>query len=272
MKKPFSIFLFIIIMSFGYQTGAQVFENSEVSVTKLEDNMWVMETSDKTTMYIVEGKDKAILIDTGTKTEKLDSIVRLITQKPLYVVITHVHTDHAGNMDFFKEVYFHAADTSLLPRIKLYGGKINFVKDGDIFDLGGVHIEVAHMPGHTPGSIVLLDRKSGNCFSGDAFGSGQVWLQLKPWSPMNTYVASCKKMEKIMDQGITKVYCGHYPYIKKAFDKSYITSMRNLAESLSKGTAPEAKPYPVKVSIGCENPMITTNGIASIVFDPQKIN
>lgn len=175
-------------------------------------------------------------------------------------------------MDFFKEVYFHAADTSLLPRIKPYGGKINFVKDGDIFDLGGVHIEVAHMPGHTPGSIVLLDRKSGNCFSGDAFGSGQVWLQLKPWSPMNTYVASCKKMEKIMDQGITKVYCGHYPYIKKAFDKSYITSMRNLAESLSKGTAPEAKPYPVKVSIGCENPMITTNGIASIVFDPQKIN
>jgi hydroxyacylglutathione hydrolase len=229
----------------------------------------VVETTDNTTMYIVEGKEKSMLIDTGTKCEKLDSVVRLITQKPLYVVITHAHGDHDGNIRFFDEIYLHPADTVLLG--KNYKGKVNFVKDGEIFDLGGTKIEVAHMPAHTPGSIVLLDKKAGNCYSGDAFGSGQVWLQLKPLSPIETYINSCKKMKKLMDKGITKIYCGHYPYPKKAFDKQYINDMLSLAEGLVNGNAPKAIPHTQKVSIGCQNPMMVTQGEATIVFDPEHI-
>jgi glyoxylase-like metal-dependent hydrolase (beta-lactamase superfamily II) len=229
--------------------------------------MWVIETSDKTTMYLVEGTQKAMLIDCGTRTKNLDVILSGITKKPLVVVITHAHGDHAGNIGFFKEIWLHPADTVLLNRN--YKGKVNYVKDGDIFDLGGTQIEVSHMPAHTPGSIVLLDRKAGNCYSGDAFGSNHVWLQLKPLSPMQTYINSCLKMEKLMDGGITKVYCGHYPYVKKPYDKSYITAMRQLAEGLLNGTAPEAKPYPTKV--GCPNPMFVESGPATIVFDPDYL-
>ena len=167
----------------------------------------------------------------------------------------------------FKEIWMHPADTVLLH--ENYKGVIHFVKDGDIFDLGGTEIEVSHMPGHTPGSIVLLDRKAGICYSGDAFGSHDVWLQLKPLEPMQTYVNSCLKMEKLMESGITKIYCGHYPYVKKAFDKSYIDSMLKLAEGLVKGIAPGAKPYAQKV--GCPNPMAVTDGEATIVFDPDYI-
>ena len=71
-----------------------------------------------------------------------------------------------------------------------------------------------------------------------------------------------------MDKGISKIYCGHYPYVKKTYDKFYITDMRKLAEELDKGTAPEGKPYPIKVWIGGDNPMITTLSSASIVYDP----
>jgi len=73
-----------------------------------------------------------------------------------------------------------------------------------------------------------------------------------------------------MDSGITKVYCGHYPYVKKAYAKSYITTMRQLAEALVNGTAPEAQPYSPKV--GCSNPMSVTSGPATIVFDPDYLN
>ena len=241
MKKLTSIIILFSCLGFCFITTGQVFQNSEVTVTKLEDKMWVIETYDKTTMYLVEGTQKAMLIDTGTKINKLDSIISLITKKPLVVVITHAHSDHAGNIKFFKEIWMHPADTVLLNRS--YKGKVNFVKDGYIFDLGGKQIEVSHMPAHTPGSIVLLDRKAGICYSGDAFGSSDVWLQLKPLSPMQTYVNSCLKMEKLMDSGITKIYCGHYPYVKKPFDKSYITTMRHLAQGLIDGTGPEAQPY-----------------------------
>jgi glyoxylase-like metal-dependent hydrolase (beta-lactamase superfamily II) len=268
MKQIF--FLTTLCLLTGWLTASsQVFKNIDLEISKLEDHVWVVETTDKTTMYIIEGNDKAMLIDTGTKCDKLDEVVSKITQKPLYVVITHAHGDHDGNIRFFKEIYLHPADTVLMD--KTYKGKVHFVKDGDVFDLGGKKIEVCHTPAHTPGSIVLLDKQAGICYSGDAFGSGQVWLQLRPYSPMKTYIESCKKMEKLMDEGITKVYCGHYPYVKKAYNKQYITEMRTLAEELVNGTAPKATPHPQKVSIGCDHPMMVTLGEATIVFDPEHI-
>ena len=253
-------------------TSAQVFQNEELKITKLEDQLWVIETSDKTSMYILEGKKKAMHIDTGTKCAKLDSIVDLITKKPLYVLITHAHPDHAGNIEFFKDIYLHEADTALLTMFgKKYKGKVHFVKDGDVFSLGGKKIDISYMPAHTPGSIVLLDKKAGNCFTGDAFGSGQVWLQLKPNAPIKTYLNSCIKMEKLMDKGIKNIYCGHYPHVNGPLHKNYISDMRKLAEALYNGTAPESKEYPIKISIGCAKPMIVTEGIASIVYDPENL-
>ncbi|HLN74418.1 MAG: MBL fold metallo-hydrolase [Methylococcaceae bacterium] len=269
MKRSTFLLTVFCLLTNWMSLQAQVFKNKDLAITKLEKDMWVVETTDMTTMYIIEGTKKAMLIDTGTKCEKLDSIVGLVTKKPLYVVVTHAHGDHAGNIRYFKEIYLHQSDMSLLD--PSYKGKVNFVKDGDVFDLGGKKIEVKHMPAHTPGSIVLIDKKAGNCYSGDAFGSNQVWLQLKPYSPMKTYIESCEKMEKLMDEGITKIYCGHYPYVKKAYNKQYITEMRTLAEQLVNGTAPKAEPHPQKVSIGSEHPMMVTLGGATIVFDPEHI-
>lgn len=268
--KRFTFFLTsFCLLAGGFTATAQIFKNNELEITQLEDHVLVFETIEKSSMYLIEGTDKAMLIDTGTKCEKLDEVVRTITKKPLYVVLTHAHGDHAGNIGFFKEIYMHPADTVLLN--KSYKGVIHFVKDGDEFDLGGKIIEVSHMPAHTPGSIVLLDKKAGSCYSGDAFGSGQVWLQLRPFATMKTYINSCKKMEKLMAEGITKIYCGHYPHVKKALNMDYLLPMRKLAESLDNGTDTNAIPFTRKVSIGCANPMIATNGPASIVYDPEHI-
>jgi len=267
-------YLITILLSMGLHSNvsAQVFTNVDLTITKLEDKLWVVETTDKTTMYIIEGSEKAMLIDTGTKCEKLDEVVRNITKKPLYVVLTHLHGDHAGNIETFADIYYHSADTLLLSRLKPYKGNTHFVKDGDIFDLGDKKIEVKHMPAHTPGSIVLIDRVNGNCFSGDAFGSGQVWLQLWPFSSMETYIQSCKKMEQLMNEGISKIYCGHYPYVKKALDIQYIKDMRFLAEAINNGTPPNPQVFQTRIpDIGGSNPMIATyNGVA-IVYEPSKI-
>ncbi len=266
--KTFKLIILLLLCSGCFSIAAcQYFQSADVTTTRLEKNMWILEGSDNTTMYVIEGTQKALLIDTGTKIKNLDTLVRRITQKPLMVLITHAHGDHDGNINYFPEIYMHPADTVLLKNG--YKGKINFVKDGDTLDLGGTQIEVSHMPGHTPGSIVLLDRKAGNCYSGDAFGSNHVWLQLKPLSPLQTYINSCIKMEKLMDNGISKIYCGHYVYIKKPYDKSYIADMRQLAEALESNTAPEAKPYSPK--FGCANPMSVTKGPATIVFDPDNL-
>jgi len=269
MKLQSLITGFLLIISFVGASAQEVFNNNDLTVSKLEKDVWVVETSDMTTMYIIEGTQKAMLIDTGTKCANLDKVVSKITSKPLMVVLTHAHGDHAGNINYFKEIYMHPADTVLLN--KSYKGKVNFVSDGQVFDLGGKKIKVVHTPAHTPGSIILIDQEAGICYSGDSFGSGQVWLQLRPFSPMKTYVESCKKMEELMDNGITKIYCGHYPYIKGSFNKNYVTDMRILAESLIDGTAPQATPHGQQVSIAGKNPMMVTREQATIVFDPEHI-
>lgn len=270
MKIKF-VFLTLIALGLGHSTNAQpVFQNKDVKITPIEDHTWVIETSDNTTMYLLEGEKKALLIDTGTKCEKMDEVIRQITTKPVEVALTHAHPDHAGNIRFFHEICLHPADTVLLD--KSYKGKLNFIDEGYVFNLGKRKIEVRHMPAHTPGSIVFVDKKTASCFTGDAFGSGQVWLQLRPTAPMKIYLESVNKMQQIMDQGITKLYCGHYFYAgEKALGISYLGSMRRLAETLLSGDMSKATPYDIKVSIGCENPMLITEGEAGIVFDPEHL-
>ncbi len=271
MKKLFLVF--ILILSICLPAISQVFKNDDLTISELEEKVWVIETSDQTTMYIIEGNDRSMLIDAGTKCADLDKVVKKITDKPLDVVLTHFHPDHAGNIAYFNKIYMHQADSALLRMMNIpYNGEIEYINEGDVFDLGDKKIEVIHTPGHTPGSIVLIDREAGSCYTGDAFGSGMVWMQLEPHLPITVYLESCKKMEKIMEeQQIKKIYCGHYPHVKKAFDKSYLTDMKILAESLVNGNAPEAKKFEMILPIGAQNPMIVTQGQASIVYDPEHI-
>lgn len=266
MKKQY---LFVIILLFSFAAYSQsvelVYSNEELKITKLENNMWVIETSDMTTMYIVEGSKRAILIDTGTKCSDLDKIVRKITKKPLDVVVTHYHPDHAGNVKFFDEIYYHAEDTVLTHGafdMEPYNGTVHFIDDGYTFDLGETKLEVVYTPGHTPGSICLIDRKSGNCYSGDAFGSGGVWLQVEPQLPVKTYVASCEKMINLMEEGsVKRIYCGHYPYSHQVYDINYVKSMKNLGESLVRGTG-------LKDAVLFKNPRYTDSAtIPSVVID-----
>jgi hydroxyacylglutathione hydrolase len=267
LRSPFLTFL-LIISAIDF-AGAQVFKNKDLQISLLQDKVWVIETADMTTMYLIEGTKKALLIDCGTKCDSLDKVIAGITKKPVELVITHAHGDHDGNVAFFPEVFMHPADTVLfdIP----YKGRINFVNDGYVFDLGGKKIEVAWTPAHTPGSIILLDRPAHNAYTGDAFGSGQVWLQLRPYSPMKDYTRACEKMLKIMDTGIDSIYCGHYPYLKSALNRDYIVTMKRLSESIDNGTVKNTRPFDTKVWIGGDHPMIASDGKVAIVYDSEHI-
>jgi glyoxylase-like metal-dependent hydrolase (beta-lactamase superfamily II) len=267
--------LSVLTFAFAFSLSAQsVFKNSELTVSPIDKGVWVVETVDGTTMYIVEGIRRALLIDTGTKCDSLDRIIRKITDKPFDVAVTHNHIDHAGNIKYFSEVYMHPLDSAIRMGIEFHG-KYHWLKDGDVFDLGDRKIEVSLMPGHTPGSLIFIDKDINAVYSGDAFGSGQVWLQLYPHVPMKTYYKSCARMEKIMKkQKITKIYCGHYPFLKKTLTLQYIIDMKNLAKKLSKGNTSGSQPYkmPFPTDIACPKPASATNGQAMIVYDSENIN
>lgn len=107
MKRFISLTIFSALLCLGSRAANPVFENEDLTASVIEPGVTVLETADKTTLYLVEGDSAAVLIDTGTKIKDLDRIVSRLTDKPMKVLATHGHPDHIGNIHYFPEVYMH---------------------------------------------------------------------------------------------------------------------------------------------------------------------
>lgn len=147
--------------------------------------------------YLVEGDERAALIDGLAGAGSLKAFVRELTELPVTLLNTHGHVDHIGADFEYGEAYVHPADIELLYRhadqemryAYARGGmrhapegfalhlddvvapraiKTHPLCEGQLFDLGGVVLETICVPGHTRGSVVFLDRGSRTLFSGDA--------------------------------------------------------------------------------------------------------
>lgn len=244
-----------------------VYSDRVLTVTPLEPGVLVLETFDKTTMYLVEGDSSALLIDTGTDCPGLDSIVSRLTDKPLAVVLTHGHFDHAGNIRYFPEIFMHSADTILdVQSLREYPGHIDAVDEGHVFDLGGRRLRVTHTPGHTPGSISLVDYDAGIAFTGDAFGSGALWMQIPHHCSFATLSESCGRMIELMSEcDVDKIYVGHYPYLKRALDVEYLMDVAVAARRIDKGDTAGSAAFGSP-----DGAMVLRQGAAEIVYLPEE--
>ncbi|MBR3015394.1 MAG: MBL fold metallo-hydrolase [Bacteroidales bacterium] len=189
-----------------------VYEGPDVIIRRIDEHTWegnghLMANE---TIYLIEGNERTILLDAGTKIDGLRKIVEGITSKPITLIATHVHPDHTGSaINDFEEIWINAGDEVNVPQFMAdYKGKVNFLEDGQVFDLGGRRIEVIFTPGHTPGSATFFEmegRKWG--YSGDAFGSGNLLLTTN----FSTLLATTTRIESYMKRhGIEKMYPGHY--------------------------------------------------------------
>ncbi len=160
-------------------------------------------------VYLVEGEEKALLIDAGAYMPHLDQAVAALTDKPVMVALTHGHGDHVGGIVCFPEVWIHPADIPMIARNgEGYQGEIHELNDGDVIDLGGREIKVLHTPGHTSGSITFFDKERHYGFSGDAFGSTNLLLFVPSFS---TLIETCTRTADYMQKnGIEKLFPGHY--------------------------------------------------------------
>ena len=124
----------------------EVLRNEDVIFHQIDEHTWfgTGHLMANESLYLVEGETKAILIDAGTKIKDLDKLVASITDKPVTLVATHVHPDHTGSaIDYFPEIYINPADTIGIPEfMPNYKGKVCFLTDGEILDLGGRTLEV----------------------------------------------------------------------------------------------------------------------------------
>ncbi len=150
-------------------------------------------------MYLVEGSERALLIDSGCGAGDIRSFVESLTPLPLSVVLTHGHYDHAGGAGRFEEVWINPVE--LIPTPIHYDRSQTFEKlkgwhpslrledmspdpvfypdseasvlchpltAGMRFSLGGISVEAIPCPGHTPGIFAMLIVEESTLLTGDA--------------------------------------------------------------------------------------------------------
>ena len=219
MKALTKILFFSAVLLSGCKASAQegnysepvVYQDDNVIFRQIDEHTW--EGNGKLcyneSIYLIEGTDSALLIDVGTKVPDLDKIVASLTDKKIILAATHVHPDHTGSaVNLFDNIWINAGDyPSVASMMKGYKGKISFLQDGQVFDLGGREIEVIFTPGHTPGSTTFFDKAAGYGFSGDAFGSTNLLLSTN----FSTLIATTTRVAEYMEKnGIRFTYSGHY--------------------------------------------------------------
>lgn len=152
---------------------------------KISDGTWIISfMGGSQFMYLLEGDEAALLIDTGWGAGNLREYVEKLTYKPVLVANTHGHLDHSGgNGEWESVIMLPGAEYDLFTCHRLpfdvsklpypnYAHKI--VRDGDTIELGNRTIELLDISAHSNGSLAFLDRKNGYLFVGDELESAQV--------------------------------------------------------------------------------------------------
>ena len=160
---------------------------------KIDDNTYQYD-EEGVRFFLVIGKEKALLIDSGMQTRNAKELAQEITELPIGLFNTHTDIDHIGSNDEFDEVMMNPAE--LVNYDKSYTWQnIIPVYDGDVINLGERELVAIALPGHTPGSTGLLDKDSGAFFSGDPIQDGRIFM-FGPMRNMSAYIHSLKRLKQ----------------------------------------------------------------------------
>ncbi len=124
------------------------------------------------------------VIDPGGDVSKIEAAIRKAGVKVEKIVITHGHVDHAAGAKLLAERLGvpiegpHKDDQFLLDELPRIGPQIGiaearaftperYLDEGDTVTIGGMSFDVCHVPGHTPGHVVLVSKENGFAFVGD---------------------------------------------------------------------------------------------------------
>ena len=172
--------------------------------------------------YLILGKTRAALFDTGLGIGDLKKVVTALTGLPVVVLNSHTHDDHVGDNWQFSDVLgmdtpftlTNAQGSVADAQGELTPGSIcgalptgfdpkaystrpfkitRWIHDGDTVDLGGRVLRIVSTPGHTPDSICLLDEANGLLWTGDSYYPGTIWLK-RPETDLDAYERSMARV------------------------------------------------------------------------------
>lgn len=186
-------------------------------------------------LYRIAGRDFDIQLDFGMGLRPLTD-VSPAGGKPMLAIASHSHVDHVGSFHLYARRAGHRLEAhtfsamddrgTLASRFVAIEGAVTelpwpgwlatdyalisapiseYLDEGDTVDLGDRRFTVLHLPGHSPGSIALLDQTSGDFFSADAIYDEGLVDDI-PGADIEIYL---KTMHRLAELDVGQVHAGH---------------------------------------------------------------
>lgn len=209
----------------------------EYAVEEIAPSVYKVNEYNLTTMFVVVGAERALLIDCGTGVGDYKAVAeRLAGGKPYDLAVTHAHCDHIGGRGQFEHMYISEKDVPIIGDAntlfrKFYVGvmkylmffkvirwrdakiervkkepETHFIKEGDRFELGGKTVVVYETPGHTRGSLSFLLKEDRMLFTGDVSNPNNLMF-LKWATSTEEMLASLKKIRDL--EGYDVAWASH---------------------------------------------------------------
>jgi glyoxylase-like metal-dependent hydrolase (beta-lactamase superfamily II) len=179
--------------------------------------------------YLIAGGERAILFDTGMGIGNIQAEVERLTPLPVVVVNSHGHYDHVGDNHRFAEVWAFDDDGEVARieqgksraecaeylepqwRLDLPSGfdpaayeirpsrVTRRLRHLETIGLGGRTLTVHHTPGHSAGSLCLLDGSTLLLFTGDTYYPGMMYAHFED-SDFGAYRQSMDYLVNLLDE------------------------------------------------------------------------
>lgn len=165
---------------------------AEFQVHSYNDDLYILRQSgcshyEKPFLYLLFGRDKVLLLDTGAGTTRVARAVKGVidgwlaargrTSIALIVAHTHAHGDHTSGDEQLKRLPGATLVAPELGAVRSFFGVQRWPAEIVRYDLGGRVLDVIPIPGHEATSIAVYDRQTAILFTGDTLYPGRLYVE-----------------------------------------------------------------------------------------------
>jgi glyoxylase-like metal-dependent hydrolase (beta-lactamase superfamily II) len=204
---------------------------------QLGAGFWCFEQAG-TRCFLLQGEPFSLLVDACWQGE-LRKLCEEKTGNLVHLVLTHGDRDHVGCLEQFATRFMHPAEFSTAEARSGVKARMTPIWDGQVLDLGTTSLEVLHLPGHTPGSIALLDRSRRVLIAGDSVQAAPIYMfgTGRNLAALRDSMARLKRRSGDFDF----IYASHG---ELALDSGIVDELHVLADEICQGLLPEPLPAP----------------------------